>query len=377
MPTRQDTGQSGGRTDHPERFDPDQSANTLMDSEHRGRYCWAAQLVGGKSVLDAGCGTGYGLALLAEGDPTELTAIDIDDGAVAAARRYADRHGASVACGDLQALEFDDDSFDLAVCFETIEHLPSPERGVAELRRVVRPGGTLIVSSPNPDVYPSGNEHHLHELRPDELRELVGKHFESTRVFLQHAWLASTIEPVDRNGDAGGEDSVRMRRARRLLANGTTFSIVVGNDDEPPDTASLISLGDPFEVRWWEQRVSEAGAQADLAVTRDGSERAAATEERARTAEAKLAEQELEAARGRHEAAAREASLSKRLQEASKALVDANQELAETPVLKHRLAELYEQNAALQAQLHDVLNSRSWHLTGFLRRMRAALRPRR
>lgn len=379
---------------HPERFDPEDSAQTLMDSEHRGRYSWAAQLVAGHSTLDAGCGTGYGLEILAQGGAGELTGIDVDLDAVTAARRRGERNGAVVTQADLQALEFPDNRFDVAVCFETIEHLTSPEQGIAELRRVVRPGGTLIVSSPNPDVYPSGNEHHLHEFRPDELRELVGSHFPTVRVFLQHAWLASVIEPAENGHFAEAdrpEEGVGVRRTSRPGASGTTFTIVVGCDADERQPSPMISLGDPFEVRWWEERVSEARERADAAIAaatnssedavREANERASeaagkAREEVARV-EAKLAEQELEAARGLSELAAQEKLVSERLQKTAGALISANQELAEVPLLKHRLAEMYGQTASLQAQLDVLLSSRSWQVTGFLRRLFAMLKLQR
>ena len=353
---------------HPERFDPEDSAQTLMDSEHRGRYSWAAQLVADRSTLDAGCGTGYGLEILARGSAAELTGIDIDPGAVGAARRRGEREGAAVAEGDLQALEFPDDRFDLAVCFETIEHLESPERGIAELRRVVRPGGTLVVSSPNPEVYPAGNEHHRHEFRPDELRDLVGAHFPTVRVFHQHAWLASLIEPAgsERSGESERpEDGVGMRRSSLPGASGATFTIVVGCDADERQPAPLINLGDPFEVRWWEERVSKAETRAESAG------------EDATRAEATLAERELEAARSLSELAAQGELVSERLQKTADALVGANQELAEVPLLKHRLAEMYGQTASLQAQLDAVLDSRSWQVTGFLRRLFATLKLHR
>ncbi|MBA3866896.1 MAG: methyltransferase domain-containing protein [Solirubrobacterales bacterium] len=340
---------------HPERFDPDQLPNTLVDSEHRGRYCWAAPLVTGRSVLDAGCGTGYGLAILAAAGAAEVTGVDLDAGAVRAAEGRLNGLG-SVHRGDLQALDLPADSFDVAVCFEAIEHLDSPEQGMAELRRVVRPGGMVIVSSPNPDVYPSGNEHHRCELRPGELRALVEDRFPEVRTYLQHAWLASVIEPAEADPFAGGaQNGHQILRSVPPAANATTFAIVVGCDETPPRPGSLIGLGETFEVGWWKDRVSEA----------------------ARSAEARLDAQKLEAERSRQEAAQRERQLSERLDEASAALVSANQELAQMPIVKHRLAELYAQKMNLETHLNGVVVSRSWRLTAFLRTMNAALRPQR
>ena len=84
-----------------------------------------------------------------------------------------------------------------------------------------------------------------------------------------------------------------------------------------------------------------------------------------------------EAQRALHEAEAREANLAERLRETGKALVDANQELAQTPLLKHRLAEMYDQKAGLEAKLQEVLHSRSWQTTEVLRRISRALKLQR
>ena len=367
---------------HPERFDPAESSGTLMDSEHRGRYMWGAQLVRGRKVLDAGCGTGYGLSILEGAGPAGLTGLDIDPDAIAAAQGRVE--DAEVVQGDLTALEFPDDSFDLAICFETIEHLASPEEGLAELRRVVRPGGILVISSPNPDVYPSGNEHHLSELRPGELIGLVQSHFESTRLYGQRAWLASTIEPVE--GDGGGTNGANGANGSKARASlfhttsrgstDTTFSIVVGCDEEQPEPGLLVNLGDPFEVRWWEEKVSEATLRAEGPPAEPDAK---AKIEEAQTALAatreELKQRELELSRARAEAGEREAQLSERLKEAGSALIDANQELAQLPLLKHRLAEIYRESAAYQAELNQLLGSRSWRITGFLRKVSATFKP--
>jgi SAM-dependent methyltransferase len=362
-----------GGSVHPERFDPDRHSDTLMDSEHRGRYWWAAQFAPGRSTLDAGCGTGYGLEILAQAGAAELTGVDIDDGAVATAQERAEGSGAAIVRGDLQSLDFPDDSFDLAVCFETIEHLAAPQQGIAELARVVRPGGTLIVSSPNPDVYPSGNEHHLHELRPDELSQLVDSRFPTARVYFQHAWLASVIEPEDGHASGDGDRSEQGARVRRSSAAGSgasTFTIVVGCEADEREPAPLVNLGDPFEVKWWEERVAEAGARAEATITE-------ATDSIEASAREAVAKAEQEVARLEAVLARQEADAARNLQEVGAALVDANQELAQLPLLKHRLAEMYERKDSLQARLDTVLGSRSWQITGFLRRLSAMLKLQR
>lgn len=54
--------------------------------------------------------------------------------------------------------------------WETIEHIDEGDRALTEFKRVLRPDGILLVSSPNPGVYPPGSDFHIHEYTPQELR---------------------------------------------------------------------------------------------------------------------------------------------------------------------------------------------------------------
>jgi 2-polyprenyl-3-methyl-5-hydroxy-6-metoxy-1,4-benzoquinol methylase len=82
-------------------------------------------------------------------------------------------------------LPFDDDSFDVVVCFEAIEHTGDTERTLDQLARVLRPNGLLFVSSPNPAVYPPGNPFHLNEETPAELLRKAAGRFAQVRLFRQ------------------------------------------------------------------------------------------------------------------------------------------------------------------------------------------------
>jgi SAM-dependent methyltransferase len=94
-------------------------------------------------ILDAGCGSGRNMVDLAEFGT--VTGLELADASVAKAR---EREVGEVVQGTLDAMPFAPASFDLAVSFDVIEHLEDDRLALSELRRVVRPGGRLLVTVP-------------------------------------------------------------------------------------------------------------------------------------------------------------------------------------------------------------------------------------
>lgn len=98
-------------------------------------------------MLEVGCGQGVALVALARlREPRRLVGIDIDPLAVAAAQRAlsADRIDAEVCGADVRALPFEDGSFDVVIDFGTLFHIARAEAGIAEIARVLAPGGLLV-----------------------------------------------------------------------------------------------------------------------------------------------------------------------------------------------------------------------------------------
>ena len=103
----------------------------------------AAGAEDGVRLLDVGCGPGH-LCARAARRGARATGIDLAEGMVALAGR---RHPQiEFRCADAEALPFADDSFDAAIGAFVVNHLPHPERGAAELCRVLRPGGRLALA---------------------------------------------------------------------------------------------------------------------------------------------------------------------------------------------------------------------------------------
>jgi len=153
-----------------------------MWGEHRSRYHFANNYVAGRTVLDIACGTGFGgPILLRQGKAARVIGMDMSwDGLMQARRELVP--GYHLCRADGTRLPLPDGALDAITSFETLEHIPRYEDFVAELRRVLSPGGVLILPTPNAlytrpvDGVPR-NPFHVREFTPGELRALLGEHF--------------------------------------------------------------------------------------------------------------------------------------------------------------------------------------------------------
>ena len=181
-----------------ERFAPEQKG--AIWHEHWHRYCVAAPLARGLRVLDAACGEGYGSFLLAA-EAGEVIGVDIAAEAVAHAQARYRATNLRYVRASCVALPLPDDGVDVVVSFETIEHLSEQAAMLAEFRRVLAPGGVLVISSPNKPVYsgeePFENEFHVKELTRDELQALLAPGFPAQRWYAQRVVAHSALWAED------------------------------------------------------------------------------------------------------------------------------------------------------------------------------------
>jgi 2-polyprenyl-3-methyl-5-hydroxy-6-metoxy-1,4-benzoquinol methylase len=168
---------------------------------HLERYRFAADHVQGKQVADIACGTGYGTELLClRGKAARVVGVDIDAEAVAYAK---EKHGCSAAryvqaSADRTGLP--DESFDVVVSFETIEHVAEDLSLLEEFSRLLRPGGLLVCSTPN--AWPLEQaEHHLREYDHASFRALLESHFVVETMVNQNSGMQGA--PFNRGQPAG------------------------------------------------------------------------------------------------------------------------------------------------------------------------------
>lgn len=176
-----------------------------IEIEHLHRYFLARELSRGCDVIDIACGQGYGSALLAQ-VARSVTGIDISEQAVQHAQESHQADNLRFILGDARSLEADDQSIDRIVSFDTIERFYDHDAFIKEVRRVLRPGGLLILSSPERDIYsPLGapaNPSHVRELTRLEFEQLLGAAFPHVEIFTQRPMIGSALvlDRVSSNG---------------------------------------------------------------------------------------------------------------------------------------------------------------------------------
>jgi ubiquinone/menaquinone biosynthesis C-methylase UbiE len=173
-----------------ERVIPGQVNDDLW-AEHLARYAFAARFAHGRRVLDSGCGTGYGVNELAR-SAAWVVGADIASEAVEYARVHSIQPNVSFVQASATALPFSAGGFDLLTAFEVIEHLDSWRGLVSEARRVLAPGGLLVVSTPNRLYYADSrrldgpNPYHVHEFEFEEFEAALREFFPHVAILFQN-----------------------------------------------------------------------------------------------------------------------------------------------------------------------------------------------
>ena len=172
----------------------------VIHLEHWHRYRLASQLCADKTVLDLASGEGYGSHFLAK---TALNVIgfDISEKAVFHATQTYQQDNLRFGVASATEIPLEDNSIDLIVSFETIEHLEDHEGMIREFKRVLKNDGVILISSPNKEVYSDidgyRNPYHVRELYTEEFHQLIKSYFENTKLLGQRTAAASIIAHAD------------------------------------------------------------------------------------------------------------------------------------------------------------------------------------
>jgi len=170
-----------------ERMVPEFHKGHLIYAEHITRYLAAQPVAKGKVVLDIASGSGYGTKMLAE-TAKFVYGVDVNQRAINYSKKNYNGKNIEYLVGDGEKIPLEDGSVDVVVTFETIEHIKNYKQFAKEIKRVLKPDGVAIFSTPNDDEFAEGNHFHHHEFKYDELKLLLKKYFKHIDSYFQSTW---------------------------------------------------------------------------------------------------------------------------------------------------------------------------------------------
>jgi ubiquinone/menaquinone biosynthesis C-methylase UbiE len=213
-------------------------AFTVSAVEHLHRYVLAAEICRGKDVLDVASGEGYGSNLLAQ-TSRHVTGVDISNEAIEQAKAKYARPNLEYIHGSVDEIPMHSSSVDVAVSFETLEHHDKHEQMPSEIKRVLRPTGVLVISTPDrlfySDIPQYVNEFHVKELYLDEFKNLIGRFFRKYQFLSQGLAYGTLITPESDWGSLSyyRGDFETCEQVRCLTRN--EYNIAIASDDDLPE----------------------------------------------------------------------------------------------------------------------------------------------
>lgn len=209
--------------------------------EHKHRYLIACQYAQGKTVLDIASGEGYGSAMLSQ-VAQSVIGVDISEEAIAHAAEKYTAENLEFRLGNAAAIPLPDASVDMVVSFETIEHHTQHEEMLQEIKRVLRPGGLLYMSSPDKTYYTDvphfQNEYHVKELTGEEFTTLITKYFKNVALSGQRVLYGSVIGSEDQSSFLSWnieQDKAPIHGTKEPL-----YRMALASDQALPEAASGV-----------------------------------------------------------------------------------------------------------------------------------------
>ena len=215
-----------------ERATEDHFGRASLRDEHIHRYELAARVARG-FVVDCACGIGYGSEIIAR--QTEVEAylgIDPSEEAI----EYASKHYADGQIhfqrGTLEKNSFGSASVDSFLMFETLEHTENPHPALASIRGCLKQDGLLVGSVPSSEYEAlcastyGPNPFHLQRFSKEQITEILGRHFESVRIFSAEFVLGTLVRCIDDGGEKINENGAEIALAATKGEFGVVGSIV-------------------------------------------------------------------------------------------------------------------------------------------------------
>ena len=220
-----------------ERFMPE-IENEELTAEHMQRYVSVLPIVKGKVVVDIASGEGYGTNILAK-EALSIIGFDISKDAVENASRKYVRDNLRYAVGDVAQIPLEDNSVDVIVSFETIEHVDEnkQKKFLKEAKRILNQDGILVISTPNKKIYSDKynyhNEYHIKEFYRQEFIDFIQEEFTNYEIYNQYDEVANVIESA-----SSGKEALLFKHADRE----GKYYIVVASNAHVPDINQIITV---------------------------------------------------------------------------------------------------------------------------------------
>lgn len=218
--------------------------------EHLHRYSIMNYYIDGKVVLDIACGEGYGSNIMSS-KAKFVYGVDIDEITVNAAKSKYKQQNLEYSIGDVTNISFNDDTFDVVVSFETIEHHDKHDEMMKEINRVLKPNGIFIISTPDKLFYSDKtnfkNKFHVKELYKNEFVKLVSNFFSNSQLLTQQytsgvSVIQEEIFSSELTFFSGDYDSIHVKNINPMY-----LIIIASNTDFAFQKTSIFDGGELIE----------------------------------------------------------------------------------------------------------------------------------
>lgn len=213
---------------------------------HVAAYDRCARFLGPGRVLDLGCGVGHSYARLA---PRETVGVDVASAVLVGQQR-------ETVVADMRALPFEDGSFASVLAVQSIEHVPDPDRVLAEVTRVLRPDGVAVFVTPNRLTFGRPDEiidpYHYTEFSAEDLAALCGPYFDRVEVhgLFGSARYAELVEEEHRRLERLlAADPLRLRRAVPRVARQRLYDLALTRARRQADPRAEAIVPEDFVLR--------------------------------------------------------------------------------------------------------------------------------
>ena len=197
-----------------ERYSKRKKIPTWVRYEHIARYDFAKAFLHDKCVVDCACGEGEGINVFLESGPKKIYGFDCDGEAIRLANQTINSDIVHVERAQASQLPLESGTVDVFISYETVEHLVDDNGLLDEIKRVLKPEGVVVISTPNRKISLPGssisenplNPYHIREYTDEEFINLLSQYFESIECYGQNSgfiykerilnWIGCITRPV-------------------------------------------------------------------------------------------------------------------------------------------------------------------------------------